>query len=597
MKPQVLKESEFDPYYKWLGIPPQHQPADHYRLLGLEIFESDRDVIRAAAERQAAHIQSYKIGPQSDLSQRLLNEISKAKVCLLDQDNKAEYDRLLKTAAAKHKQAAADVIPPPPAMSETSVATATVPVTDLAPVTDFDQWSAPAPVRPYAARKKKSGLSWGSAIAICLAGIVVVGVVVALSPKPEKSTDKSLPKPEPPTDKDWMKPVPNPTPTLPPITEPPPPVKPPIRLPVPSPQQIERAKENIHIFPGVPPQDILQEADKQEHPAMRYVLYLMVIDGAIEGHNKEIAHSAVERIIEQFDVDGDALRIEVEKRLRLAGQPPKQDDGPKVAPDEPASFPGIRLNSGRELTENDLKPVPPQENRASFTMRLIEDTAVFIHHDQKGSPNGLFTFGFKEHRKDKQDKKQITGPVKELTGPAIVIYPNGQLKARLNYAKNNRDGTLRYWEENGAPLLVSEFKNGKKLGMTCLCEKGQPILIEESDVGKRPIQYLIEIKGREAKAISREDADDEQRKRLDRAIDALHEVEKQAFSDEGEWKRSFGRWWDRNDEEIKRLKRALEKAEPKAAKEWQQKIDDFLKKIKTEGRADSNKVLDKLSNK
>ena len=28
----------FNPYYKWLGIPIDQQPADHYRLLGLERF-------------------------------------------------------------------------------------------------------------------------------------------------------------------------------------------------------------------------------------------------------------------------------------------------------------------------------------------------------------------------------------------------------------------------------------------------------------------------------------------------------------------------------------------------------------------------------
>jgi hypothetical protein len=65
----------FDPYYKWLGIRPEHQPPDHYRLLGLERFESDRDVIQSAGERQTAHVQSYKIGPQSELSQKILNEI------------------------------------------------------------------------------------------------------------------------------------------------------------------------------------------------------------------------------------------------------------------------------------------------------------------------------------------------------------------------------------------------------------------------------------------------------------------------------------------------------------------------------------------
>lgn len=96
----MAMRSEFDAYHKWLGIPRHQQPPTHYRILGLEPFESDPDVIQAAAERQMAHIQSYKIGPQSDLSQRLLNEIAKAKVCLLDPDCKADYDRSLRESHA-----------------------------------------------------------------------------------------------------------------------------------------------------------------------------------------------------------------------------------------------------------------------------------------------------------------------------------------------------------------------------------------------------------------------------------------------------------------------------------------------------------------
>lgn len=44
----------FDAYHRWLGIPPKHQPADWYRLLGLERFEADLEVIVDAAERQIA---------------------------------------------------------------------------------------------------------------------------------------------------------------------------------------------------------------------------------------------------------------------------------------------------------------------------------------------------------------------------------------------------------------------------------------------------------------------------------------------------------------------------------------------------------------
>lgn len=32
----------FDPYHKWLGIPPEEQPPHYYRLLGIKLFESGR---------------------------------------------------------------------------------------------------------------------------------------------------------------------------------------------------------------------------------------------------------------------------------------------------------------------------------------------------------------------------------------------------------------------------------------------------------------------------------------------------------------------------------------------------------------------------
>jgi hypothetical protein len=37
-------EEAFDPYRKWLGIPPEEQPPNHYRLLGIALFEDDPDV-------------------------------------------------------------------------------------------------------------------------------------------------------------------------------------------------------------------------------------------------------------------------------------------------------------------------------------------------------------------------------------------------------------------------------------------------------------------------------------------------------------------------------------------------------------------------
>jgi len=65
---------DFDPYHKWIGIRPKDQPPNHYRLLGLELFESDPDVIDAAAFRQTTHVCAYQLGPHSDCWQKLLND-------------------------------------------------------------------------------------------------------------------------------------------------------------------------------------------------------------------------------------------------------------------------------------------------------------------------------------------------------------------------------------------------------------------------------------------------------------------------------------------------------------------------------------------
>ena len=64
----------FDPYHKWLGIAPKDQPPNHYRLLAIELFENDLEVIEGAADRQMAHVRTFQAGQNSALSQRILNE-------------------------------------------------------------------------------------------------------------------------------------------------------------------------------------------------------------------------------------------------------------------------------------------------------------------------------------------------------------------------------------------------------------------------------------------------------------------------------------------------------------------------------------------
>ena len=97
---------DFDPYYTWLGIPPEEQPADHYRLLGVRRFESNADVITNAMDQRMHYLRSLQVGKRSALSQKILNEVSSAGVVLLDPKRRAEYDQQLKAKEAKETKAA-----------------------------------------------------------------------------------------------------------------------------------------------------------------------------------------------------------------------------------------------------------------------------------------------------------------------------------------------------------------------------------------------------------------------------------------------------------------------------------------------------------
>jgi WD40 repeat protein len=88
--------SEFNPYHQWLGISETARPVSKYRLLAIDEFELDRDVISAAAERQTIYLRTLQAGEHAVLVADLLNEVSQARVTLLNEDQKAEYDEGLR---------------------------------------------------------------------------------------------------------------------------------------------------------------------------------------------------------------------------------------------------------------------------------------------------------------------------------------------------------------------------------------------------------------------------------------------------------------------------------------------------------------------
>src|SRR5947209_18856087 len=104
------KDTSFDPYHKWLGIPKHQRPPTHYQLLGLAAGESDVEVIEEAAIRQTTHVRAYQVGPHAQVCTRLLNEISAARQVLLHPQKRQEYDRKIAESATTQPTGAAEGI-------------------------------------------------------------------------------------------------------------------------------------------------------------------------------------------------------------------------------------------------------------------------------------------------------------------------------------------------------------------------------------------------------------------------------------------------------------------------------------------------------
>jgi hypothetical protein len=173
----------FDPYYKWLGIPPEDQPPDYYRLLAIRPFEDDADVIDAAAEQRMTLLRSRQTGPHAGASQKLLNEISAARACLLDHDRRRAYDTELK--------AAAETPMPEPVVQPAAVEPLSSPLDDL-PVVDPAAVASPPAALPLVAdtsRKYTSGryappqtpAPWLVLLGVGGAALLLVVVVIGLS--------------------------------------------------------------------------------------------------------------------------------------------------------------------------------------------------------------------------------------------------------------------------------------------------------------------------------------------------------------------------------------------------------------------------------
>jgi hypothetical protein len=200
----------FDPYYEWLGIPPKDQPPHHYRLLGVELYEGHLTAIDAAANRIMAYLQELSNGDNGPLAQQLLNEVSTARVCLLNKKRKAAYDQTLKTTLSNKKQKKKNQPtvakkPPPlptatPLETEATPAHAEVELPSIPRISTDDnrqqrtgRFTGPGPTGRRTTRRSKSGDKkiLLAVISLLLIVAVALGIVWFQQPKASPKTGKA----------------------------------------------------------------------------------------------------------------------------------------------------------------------------------------------------------------------------------------------------------------------------------------------------------------------------------------------------------------------------------------------------------------------
>ncbi len=171
----------FNPYHKWLGIPPAEMPADYYRLLGVARFEDDPEVIQAAAEQRVAHLKKHESGPYGDKARTLRKQVSAAASRLLDPGKRAAYDARIRAATIDKQPPAA-----PPLDADGPV--------DLASLIGVEKKLGPLPL-PKWKTTFPAWLPW--AIAAAAGGMIAIAATVAFVMQSSRQVADDTERPRP----------------------------------------------------------------------------------------------------------------------------------------------------------------------------------------------------------------------------------------------------------------------------------------------------------------------------------------------------------------------------------------------------------------
>lgn len=435
----VLVAATFDPYHRWLGIPPKDRPPNCYRLLGIDLFEADVEVIRDAAEQRMAHVRTYQLGQYSELSQKILNELAAAKACLLDPQKKAAYDRQLRTVygMSDAPRSVAASRPPPrralPARRKTVLPSP-------------PRWLVPA-------------LAAGIALVVTVVAVVLVSTQqqgdkgAALASKAEKvikPRGHEKPTPKPP---DREPKTPEPPPAKSPVAVPP-------RSPSSEPDKPSAEPPSKPIPPPVPPKKPVMEPDapsdtdgnpKQEEPQPEGNT---TNPTGIAGNKKSVSNRQPREWLESLPLTlPDSLHAEITREMF---------DSPKNW--LPTLFP--KNGNAEEIDDEKRKPLM----WVTHNMAVLNGPTALLH------PSGRLFVLVTNYSKDK-----IVGCVKLWDEQGRPIFYS-------QYDKHgHRDGVLCYCQD-GVLCLIQECDKGKppprdRQYLVKWTEAGPQILLADKLIG------------------------------------------------------------------------------------------------------------------
>jgi hypothetical protein len=521
----------FDPYHRWLGIPPKDQPANHYRLLAIEVFEADPEVIRDAAEQRIAHVRTYQLGQYSELSQRILNELATAKACLLNPATKAAYDESLRarqggaTGAASSpaakpagkppaapppsdrpaaKSAVATPRPPRPAPTPSRPAKPAAPAAPTTPPPMEEtadeyalQWPVPVAAAPTqtplgsqspvlhsrwseSPKSRRKSKQWPPRAIVAAAGaavvlvVTIVGIVVlggrARGPVAASQVDKPVA----------------------------------VRQELPKPNEVAAASPAASgNVPEVKPIATYRDPPKQEP--------------------KKFTPTP---------------RPKAKKPA--AGTPPR---APKRREDDPPPVPGrnpgptslpttLHFPSGAELTEAKLG-IPRNWQDTMFPKSVVVYVAKYPSDATKG------VYGLKAAK---------------LDGGAATLYEAGHLQTLAVYAKGRLNGPLKTWDEVGRRVLYAEYTAGRRDGLLCFFRDGAPWLVQEWDGDQARNEYLVQWQDAGPRIVPRAKMTKaEHEERID-AMEKLAALQAAMGRTESQLKRDLAEWFRKQDHEAKQKK-------------------------------------------